>query len=285
MLNSMAGREFEQALDRHIEWGLDTLDLKDQIYGKTIDSLTPEEAQQAAQAISARGLDVSTLSTGIFYGDIEHGEAAFLDQFNPALDRILKIGSTFRPRNVRLLSAQSSRRATFSNSSDYIQTHHPWVIPVYRRAIQRLHEAGFQVVIENEVRQTLFTHPKEILDFFEALDCAGQVGLTWDIGNLWEEGTFPSMSVYEQLKPLIRMIHLKGGKDVVQDGVKRRYASSLEHASWNVLELVKAAIRDGVSPVICLNPAHGTTSPDYDHSLENYHQDIAFLRRHVEDIA
>lgn len=43
-LNSMAGKDFEQALDRHIDWGLHTLDLKNQIYGKSIDELLPQEA-------------------------------------------------------------------------------------------------------------------------------------------------------------------------------------------------------------------------------------------------
>lgn len=37
LLNSMAGKDFEQALDRHIDWGLHTLNLKNQIYGKSID--------------------------------------------------------------------------------------------------------------------------------------------------------------------------------------------------------------------------------------------------------
>lgn len=284
LLNSMAGKDFEQALDQHVEWSLHTLDLKNQIYGKSIDELVPQEAQQAVQAISERNLEVTTLSTGIFYGDIEQGEEAFRAQFSGALDRILNIVSIFKPLNVRLLSAKSSKRETFSNSVDYIQDHYPWVIPVYREAIQRLHDAGFYVVIENEVHSTIFTHPQEIVDFFDVLDCAGKVGLTWDISNLWEEGTFPTMAVYQQLKPLISLIHLKGSKDVEQNGVKKRFASSLEDASWNVLEIVRAAIHDGVSPVICLNPAHGIRSEAYNHSLDNYYQDILYLRKHVKEI-
>lgn len=284
LLNSMAGQDFEQCLDRHVEWGLRTLDLKNQIYGKSIDALLPQEAQRAVQAISERNLDVTTLSTGIFYGDIEQGEDAFRAQFSEALDRTLNIVSIFKPLNVRLLSAKSSKRETFSNSVDYLQEQHPWVFPMYRDAIQRLHDAGFYVVIENEVHSTIFTHPQEIVDFFEVLDCAGKVGLTWDISNLWEEGTFPTMAVYQQLKPLISLIHLKGSKDVEQDGEKKRFASSLEDASWDVLEIVQAAIDDNVSPVICLNPAHGAKSPAYNHSLDNYYQDILYLRKHIKEI-
>lgn len=284
LLNSMAGKEFELALDRHVEWGLHTLDLKNEIYGKAIDELLPDEAERAAAAITARNLDVTTLSTSIFYGEIEQGETVFRAQFNASLDRILQTAPIFKPLNVRLLSARTSQRATFSNSADYIQRQHPWVFAVYREAIQRLHEAGCFVVIENEVHSTIFTHPQEIVAFFEVLDLAGKVGLTWDISNLWEEGTFPTLAVYHQLKPLISLIHLKGSKDVVQDGVTKRFASRLEDASWNVLELVQAAVDDEVSPVICLNPAHGATSPAYNHSPEDYYQDLLYLRRHIKEI-
>ena len=75
ILNSMAGSDFEMALDQHLAWGLHVLDLKDAIYGKTVDDLLPREAEQAARAIESRGLHVATLSTGVFYGDIE--EAAW----------------------------------------------------------------------------------------------------------------------------------------------------------------------------------------------------------------
>ncbi len=284
MLNSIAGKEFEPALDRHVEWNLRTLDLKNEIYGKSVDELLPHEAEQAVSAINARNLDVTTLSTGLFYGEIEQGETAFRAQFSASLDRILKTAPIFKPLNVRLLSARSSQRPTIPNSAEYLKARHPWVFSVYREAIQRLHEAGFFVVIENEVDSTIFTHPQEIVDFFEVLDCAGKVGLTWDIGNLWEEGTFPSLDVYYQLKPLISMIHLKGSRDVEQDGLTKRFASSLEDCPWNVLELVQAVVDDQVSPVICLNPAHGATSPAYNHSLENYYQDLLYLRHQIKGI-
>lgn len=284
VLNSMAGRDFDECLDRHVEWKLKTLDLKNHIYDKAIDELLPEEAQQAMEAINARNLDVTTLSTGIFYGDIEVGEQAFREQFTPALERILDTVSIFQPQNVRLLSAKSSKRHSFSNSTDHIQKNHPWVFSVYREAIDRLHEAGYFVVIENEVHSTIFNQPEEVVGFFEVLDCGEKVGFTWDISNLWEEGTFPTMGVYRQLKPFISLIHLKGSKDVEENGIIKRYASSLEDASWNVLEIVQAAIDDGVSPVICLNPAHGIKSPAYNHSLDNYYQDILYLRTHIEEI-
>ena len=284
ILNSMAGSDFEQALDRHLEWGLRVLDLKEAIYGKRVDALLPHEAEQAAQAIAARELSVETLSTGIFNGDIEQGEAAFRAQFNQKLSRILETAPILQPRNIRLLSAYSAKRAAFIHSTDYIRSQHPWVFPLYRDAIEQLHEAGFQVVIENEVHKSIFSHPQEIVDFFRALDCGDKAGLTWDIANLWEEGTFPSLAAYEQLKPIISMVHLKGGRDSDDPQGPQRLASSLEDATWPVSDIVNAVIRDGVSPVICVNGSHGAKNPAYNHTLADYYRDILYLRREFEGI-
>jgi sugar phosphate isomerase/epimerase len=284
ILNSMAGSDFEQALDQHLEWGLHILDLKEAIFSKRVDDLLPQEAERAAQAIKSRNMSVVTLSTGIFYADIEQGEVPFRAQFSEKLARILDTAPILQPRNVRLLSAVSSKRSTFTNCADYIHDKHPWVISIYRDAIEKLHEAGFQTVIENEVHNTIFSNPHEIVDFFRALDCDDKVGFTWDIANLWEEGTFPSLDVYVQLRPLIRMVHVKGGHDNDDPCGPKRLASSLEGTSWPVRDIINAVIRDGVSPVICLNGSHGAKNPAYNHTLDDYYRDILYLRQQFDGI-
>lgn len=279
ILNSMAGTDFEPALDQHIAWGLRVLDLKDAIYGQRVDDLSVDDATQAAYAISTRNLRVETLSTGIFYGDIEQGETAFRAQFTDKLARILETASILQPKNVRLLSAKSSKRSEFGNCVEYINAQHPWLYDVYREAIDQLHAIGFKVVIENEVRDVIFTEPQEIIDFFAVLDRGDKVGLTWDISNLWEEGTFPTLAVYEQLKPLISLVHVKGGRKSDDPAAPKRLASTLADASWPVEEIVGAVVRDGVSPVICINPSHGTRNPAYEHRLSDYEADIDYLRQ------
>ena len=51
ILNSMAGNVFEVALDQHVSWDIKCLDLKDNIFGKSIIELTEEEARHAAELI------------------------------------------------------------------------------------------------------------------------------------------------------------------------------------------------------------------------------------------
>ena len=95
-------------------------------------------------------------------------------------------------------------------------------------------------------------------------------------------GTFPSLEVYERLKPLIGYYHLKGGRAEVEGG-DLVWASSLEDASWPVLDITAAVIRDGVSPVICLNPSHGQRPEGYD-AAAVWQQDLALLREAFPEV-
>ena len=282
VLNVMAGDDFGTALDRHLAWGISLLDIKAGVFGKSVADLTPEEAARAGGEIAKRDLSVYCLSSVLFGSDIEQGEARFRAATAGPLDRLLKTASFLQPRLIRLLAARSSRRAEFSDAADYVQERHPWLLDAYREAIDQIHAAGFQATIENETHECLFAHPAEISEFFEALDCSGRVHLTWDVQNLWQMGTFPTLDVYEQLKPLIGYYHLKGGRrGAGSDALASR--SALEDASWPVIEITKAVIRDGVSPVICLNPSHGPEPPGYDGQAET-ERDIAFMRHHFPEV-
>lgn len=281
ILNSMAGKDFEQALDIHLQWGLRYLDLKDEIFGKQVEQLTPAEAAQAARLIESRRLTTHTLSTSIFCADIEEGEAAFRNRFAEALERIINTARILRPHVIRLLAAKSSRRAEFSNAADYISAKHPWVYEIYGTAIDRLTRAGCNVAIENETRQCIFAHPGEIADFFIAL--GRPVRLIWDIANLWRAGTFPTVEVYTELKPLIGLVHVKGGRAVKPCG-ELSEASSLADASWDVSGILRAILRDGMIDVLCLNPAHGTKNERYSGSTTDFYNDLVFLRERFPEI-
>src|SRR5215207_5521283 len=89
ILNSMAGRDFEAALDQHVAWGLKVLDLKDSIFGKGIIDLSDDEAYHAAELIRARQLTVYNFSTMFFFADVGRGEAWFKSQYLDRIERLL----------------------------------------------------------------------------------------------------------------------------------------------------------------------------------------------------
>ena len=279
MLNSMADRDFETALDRHAEWGLRHLDVKDSVFGKGVADLSDAEAGRAAELIDARGLSLYCMSTQLFHGDVEVGEAAFRDAHLEPLERAIAVARILRPSLFRLLSARTVRREQVTDSIAYLRAEHPWVIACYREAVQRLAAAGLRVTIENECHANIFATPEEVTGFFAELDCGDAVNLTWDVQNMWQMGTVPTMDVYRGLRPLLAYYHLKGGQ--AEPGSRSlRWKSSLEDASWPVREITRQVVADGVSPVICLNGSHGARKPgySYDGVLE---RDVAFVRREI----
>ena len=262
MLNAMAGRDFLDALDQFEEWGLQFVDLKNSIYDKSIEQLTAEEAEAAAQALHERGLSAYCFSTELFHDYVEKGEAYFRDQYLNHLDHILRSAEILRPTVIRLLTAKFRERASISDSTVYIRENAPWLFDFYREAIDAIHEAGFAATIENECSESIFAYPDEIIVFFRLLDRPGKVHFTYDVQNLWQMGTYPSIEIYRQLKPLIGFLHLKGGQHG-EDGTSLQWKSALEDASWPVAEMTKLAVLEGVSPVICLNPSHGKPKDGY----------------------
>ena len=279
MLNSMADRDFETALDRHVEWGLRHLDVKDSVFGKGVADLSDAEAGRAAELIDARGLSLYCMSTQLFHGDVEVGEAAFREAHLEPLERTIAVARILRPSLFRLLSARTVRREQVTDSIAYLRAEHPWVIACYREAVQRLAAAGLRVTIENECHANIFANPEEVTGFFAELDCGDAVNLTWDVQNMWQMGTFPTLEVYGRLRPLLAYYHLKGGRtEPGSDAL--RWKSSLADASWPVREITRQVVADGVSPVICLNGSHGARKPGYSHDgvLE---RDLAFVSREI----
>lgn len=265
ILNDMVSQDFAASLDIQKSWGIQVLDLRHSIFGKAVAGLTIDEAKAASELVAERDLSVYCLSSGIFLADIELGREAFADRYDAEIEHIIGIAEVLKPKVVRLLSARSSKRDTYPDSIEYMETNHPWVIPMYREAVDRIHSAGFQVTIENEAKKCIWSNPKEITEFFRELNRPDKVSFTFDVQNIWLEGTFPTMEVYRELRPLMGYYHLKGGQ-AGESSDKLVWQSALDDASWPVAELTKQVLTDKATEVICLNPSHGEVKPGYDYN-------------------
>lgn len=276
ILNVMGGPDFQRSLDRHIAWGLKWLDLKEQIFGKGILALTDADARRANEMIRARQLNVYCFSTVLFEDDIEMGEAAFAATVEGKIERAIALAAIIKPRLIRLLASRTSLRAELPDAIDHIRNRCPWLIDLYRTAIDRLVAAGQTVTIENECHDCILASPEEVRRFYELLDRPGKVGFTWDVQNMWQMGTFPTTDAYQMLRDLMNYYHIKGGQHVPpsRDLV---YRTALADASFPVRQITEHVIEDGVSPVICLNPPHGAAKPGYDESNLT-ERDLRFLR-------
>lgn len=278
ILNDIVHSDFLTSLDIQKSWGIEVLDLRNHIFGKSFLDLREVEMELAVQSIAEREMSVYCLSSGLFFDEVEKGEAYFRDYHLGQVDRLIQAANHLKPNVVRLLSACTEKRTSVKDSISYISKQYSWLFDVYREAIDRIHAAGHHVTIENEVRGCILSTPKEIMDFFQILNREDKASFTFDVQNLWKMGTFPTMDVYHQLSYLIGYYHLKGGK-AADDSRELVWSSSLEDASWPVVEMTTALVEDGRSSVICLNPSHGEIMAGY--SYEGIHlRNLNFLRDH-----
>lgn len=280
MLNHMANADFIASLDIQQSWGIRVLDLKAGIFGKSLIELTLEEAKLAARMIHDRGMSIYCFSTELFQQELELGAAYFQAEYMEKLEHLLALARILKPKVIRLLAARTAKRSEVSNSAAYIAEEHGWLIDQYREAIDRIADAGFEVTIENECNGCIFGSTQEIIDFFNRLDRADRVYFTYDVQNLWQMGTFPTMDVYRELAPLIGFYHVKGGQ-VGEDGNSLVWKSALEDASWPVAELTRQVIADGKSPAICINPSHGAQRPGYRYE-DVYKRDLDYMNAIIQ---
>lgn len=285
MLNSMAGKDFPVALDRHVALGLRLVDLKDGIWGKKVEELDPGEAARAAALVRERGLSVHCLSTGLGWNDASIGELAWKENEGRMLGQVLRSAEVLGPRYVRILAARDSGGGAASRSS-FGQTikANPWLAGAYADLVLRIADAGLVACIENEARNCALAAPEDVVDFFGFL--RPLIGSTpcdyiWDVQNMWQMGTFPSLAGYEKMRPFVRSIHLKGGRAGTHQVLAE--ACGLRDASWPVLEIVREVRRVDRVEVICLNPSHGFRPPSYD-VWGMVQDDIAFLRENFPSL-
>jgi hypothetical protein len=118
-----------------------------------------------------------------------------------------------------------------------------------------------------------------VLRLFRLLDRPGRVEFTWDVQNMWQAGTWPTVALYEELREVIGLVHLKGGQSATPGG-PLRYRCALEESSYDVRGLVHAVVTAGRVQVICLNPPHGELRPGVNEA-DRLERDLAFARELV----
>ncbi len=294
MLAEMMDSNLESAIAQLSELDITYLDLKNHVFGGSIDDMDDARRGRLASLVNTTGTEIYCFSSTLGHQNVSKlGEAEFRRDMTRGIDNILRTLTYIRPRMIRLLSCSFDERDGWSDSNEYLEHRAPWVYSAYRDAIKQIHDGGVQVTIENEPN-TIFSSADETAAFFERLGLGDDVGFTWDIQNMWQSGTYPTRDVYESLMPVINYVHLKGGRGAPDAPKTMTYRSPLEDASWPVIDIVAQVLTDGISPVICLNPSHGVAPNDYAFASlvgtqelagAEARRDVAFLRKTFQELS
>lgn len=274
VLNGMAGAEPGPAMDVHLAWGLRHLDLKDRWFGKPVELWSAAEAGLVAAEAARRGLRVATLASGLGGHELEPGEARYRAALAP-LAGLLQVARILRPARIRLVAPSLAARAAVPDAMAAIRRDHLWLMPCLREAVDAIAAAGATAVIENESAGSVLGQPDETLAFFAALRRPA-ARMIWDVGNWWHFACarFPGVDDALRLRPVVGVLHLKGGRAETAGG-PLRHAAQLAGTSWDVRGVVRAILDGGGCDQVCLNPPHGAWRPDPPHS---YAADLDHLR-------
>lgn len=273
--NSIFGTDVFAQIDQQHALGIRVLDLKDRIFGKAVIDLTPEEAGAVARRAAELDMGVHCMSTVLFDDDAAQGEQHFLERHVTRIDEALRVADVLRPTWIRVMTAQLGGRRDGQSLAEHLASQ-PWLIEAYRTVIARVHAAGFATIVENEIEDGILRDPEDVDAFFASVGDAGEVGFTWDVQNMWETGTFPSLGAYERLRPHLRYVHVKGGR--MEPGDPTLWKARLRDASWPVADILEAVAADGSSPVVCINPCHGIVPPEGYDELASAIDDITYVQ-------
>lgn len=293
MLAEMMDRDLPAAVSQLADLGIRQLDLKTSVFGRAIEDLEDQQREQLAHLIAESGSAVYCFSSTLGHRDVcAVDERAFRTDMETGIANLIATSQIVRPQKVRLLSCWIGEHRHEPDQMAAIERHTPWVITAYRDAIDQIAAAGLAPTIENEPN-TVLSSPEGTVAFFERLERPAAT-YTWDIQNMWQSGSYPSLGAYHTLHPLMDYFHLKGGRSADGAPGPLAYRCPLEQASWPVRKILDAVLADDASPVICLNPSHGSVPDTYEFgSLENRAammrtealRDVAYLRANFGAIA
>ncbi|MGH2615106.1 MAG: sugar phosphate isomerase/epimerase family protein [Thermomicrobiales bacterium] len=263
MLAEMMNRDLDTAVRELAELNITRLDLKNHIFDRAIEDLDDARRERLATVLDRTGASVYCFASTLGHRNVSDvGEHAFRTSLEAGIDNMVATAAWVRPAKVRLLACGFDERADYADATTFLDEQAPWVYDAYRDAIDQIEAAGLAATIENEP-YTVLSNPEETVEFFARLD-RPRARFTWDIQNMWQSGTYPSVDAYLALRPVTDYVHLKGGRASPEAPRALAFRCPLDRASWPVREVVSAVLADGISPVLCLNPSHGAADPDDD---------------------
>ena len=293
MLAEMMCRDLDDAVRQLTELNIRHLDLKNHVFDRSIDDLDDARRDRLAALVEQSMTSVYCFSSTLGHRNVSMvGELEFRRELEEGIRNMVETAKLVRPAKVRLLACGFAERVEYADATVFLDERAPWVYAAYRDAIDQIEAASLEATIENEPN-TILSTPEETVSFFRLLD-RPHATFTWDVQNMWQSGTFPSLDAYRTLRPVTDYVHLKGGRASHDAPRKLVFRCPLEQASWPVREIVADVLADGASPVICLNPSHGAVADDYalaalagtpEMVRAEAQRDVGFLRATFREIA
>ncbi len=194
---------FPEALDIIVSWGLQHVDLRNNIYGKPVHDLNEAELRRVKSDLDSHGLTVGALESSL--AKVHMPDNQRREEEAEKLEGIIRTAEALECQLVRSFfywQPDEDDAGELANRKDYLEE----VLDMFAPLAERARDAGLKLAFENCGVTT-----DEVLAMLEALDEPGW-GLAWDVSNEWLSQTALRNNFREhslRLAPATRLVHVK----------------------------------------------------------------------------
>jgi UDP-N-acetyl-2-amino-2-deoxyglucuronate dehydrogenase len=196
------GVDITKAVPTIKSWGLDTVDLRGRIYGKSFESLDAQQLVDLKKLLDDNGMKVACLQSSLAKShqpdaEVRKAEAEKLEGIIRAADAL----ECRRVRSFYFWQRYEGRQGALAAQPDQLQKTMDMFAPLADRA----KEAGLTLAFEN-----CGTTPDEVLAMLDLMDVP-EWGLAWDPHNNWgsEEWKSGGDAYVQRMISHSTMLHIK----------------------------------------------------------------------------
>ena len=215
VFTDMLGTEsFEESLQLAVGLGFSYVDVRAELDGDTIDTISMEKARAYKQKLDQYKLQVASVSswavnTCTFSGPPKYDnyDEAHHTAMDEVLERLFDLAHIFDAPYVRVYSLYRQENFhTLSEEKREEQYRHN--ASIMRRHAEHARQRNKYIVVENEP-PTLTSNAEE-LGKLVAYANHPHLKINWDIINGWRAQEYPTVEVYKHVKGHVWQTHLKG---------------------------------------------------------------------------
>lgn len=196
--------DFDQALDLLAAQGFGAVELRQDIYGKSLADLDFAEAQQVARALQRQHLQVSCLWTPLF-AEL-NGQPVppnLTDSLYMRLNHYLDLAELLDVRSLRIAAPVPAKGEERGEQEEAFQS-------LIRQAADLAAERWTRLLLENEP-ESLTSNCLELGRFLYRVDHPS-LNAAWNFVKCWQAGEYPDATTYAYIAGTVRHVYVRGAR-------------------------------------------------------------------------
>ena len=198
-------KDFDEAVRKCQEAGAESIEIRGGIWGKSVTNIDDDDIRKMQDVLDKYGMEVGVIGSPFGKCTFEKEDYEKHMKFFP---RMVELAHIFDTRIIRMFAfwLPKEMRGNEKQRPD-IKEHLGEIAPRLKPAAAIAEKEDVIMALETEGATLVGTcaEARAVIDAVES----DAMGLTWDINNSWYCGELPYPDGYDQIRGLVRHIHVK----------------------------------------------------------------------------